>query len=73
MKVMFLAPVQACVGYTQLSYAWRSYKGTAFHQAKVNHICGHWILFRFLHGQRLKIKLHIQFLSLFLDVNLIRH
>ncbi|VDN31587.1 unnamed protein product [Gongylonema pulchrum] len=32
-----LAPVQACVGYTQLSYAWRSLKGTAFHQAKGKH------------------------------------
>ncbi|EJD74208.1 SPRY domain-containing protein [Loa loa] len=32
-----LAPIQACVGYTQLSYAWRSHKGTIFHQAKGRH------------------------------------
>uniref|UniRef100_A0A183HFV4 B30.2/SPRY domain-containing protein n=1 Tax=Onchocerca flexuosa TaxID=387005 RepID=A0A183HFV4_9BILA len=33
----FSAPIQACVGYTQLSYAWRSHKGTKFHQAKGKH------------------------------------
>ncbi|VDN05610.1 unnamed protein product [Thelazia callipaeda] len=32
-----VAPVQACVGYTQLSYAWRSLKGTIFHHAKGKH------------------------------------
>uniref|UniRef100_A0A915BW96 B30.2/SPRY domain-containing protein n=1 Tax=Parascaris univalens TaxID=6257 RepID=A0A915BW96_PARUN len=32
-----LAPVQACCGYNCFSYAWRSHKGTAFHQAKGKH------------------------------------
>lgn len=32
-----LAPVQACVGYNHFSYAWRSNKGTVFHQAKGKH------------------------------------
>ncbi|MFH4977489.1 hypothetical protein AB6A40_004198 [Gnathostoma spinigerum] len=32
-----LAPVQACVGYTVFSYAWRSVKGTKFHDARGKH------------------------------------
>ncbi|VDD91755.1 unnamed protein product [Enterobius vermicularis] len=29
-----LSPVQACAGYTQFSYAWRSLHGTRFHEGK---------------------------------------
>ena len=32
-KLQFSAPVQACVGYTQFSYGWRSLKGTKFHDS----------------------------------------